>query len=107
MQNYLEKLSKLDEFVRMMVLESLNLEKYLEEHMELTKYLIRVMKYRVPDKNESDVGLRGHADKNILTILHQNEAGGLEMQNKDGEWISVKVSANCFVVMAGESFHVS
>ncbi|KAI3525087.1 hypothetical protein L1887_03759 [Cichorium endivia] len=105
-QSYIEKLTLLDQIVRMMVLESLNLEKYLEEHMELTNYLLRVMTYRVPKDNESNVGLNGHADKNILTILHQNEVGGLEVQNDDEEWIKAKVSRNCFVVMAGETFNI-
>ncbi|KAD6794657.1 hypothetical protein E3N88_05553 [Mikania micrantha] len=94
----------LDEVVRMMVLESLNLEKYMEEHMELTSYLVRVMKYRPPAKNESNMGLLSHADKNILTILQSNEVEGLEVQSKDGEWIKVKFSANSCVVMVGETF---
>nr|XP_043627165.1 probable 2-oxoglutarate-dependent dioxygenase AOP1 [Erigeron canadensis] len=105
-QFYTEKLKELDEIVRTMVLESLNLEKYIEEHMDLTSYLVRVMKYRSPKKDESNVGLLSHADKNIVTILHQNEVEGLEVQNRDGEWFKVKFSTNSFVVMVGESFKV-
>ncbi|KAL8235347.1 hypothetical protein R6Q59_021447 [Mikania micrantha] len=105
-KDYADKLKDLDEVVRMMVLESLNLEKYMEEHMELTSYLVRVMKYRPPAKNESNMGLLSHADKNILTILQSNEVEGLEVQSKDAEWIKVKFSANSCVVMVGETFKV-
>ncbi|KAI3516349.1 hypothetical protein L1887_15264 [Cichorium endivia] len=105
-RSYLEKLARLDQIVRMMILESLNLEKYLDEHMELTNYLLRVMNYRVPEKNESNLGLKAHADKHMLTILHQSEVGGLEVQNEDEEWIKPKLSPNCFVVMTGETFNV-
>ncbi|KAL4589153.1 hypothetical protein LXL04_002057 [Taraxacum kok-saghyz] len=105
-QVYHEKLRELDEIVRTMVLESLHLEKYMEEHMDLTGYLVRVMKYRAPDKDESNMGLLSHADKNMLTILHQNEVEGLQVQKKDGEWIKVKLSSNSFVVMVGETFRV-
>lgn len=82
------------------------MEKYIEEHMELTSNLIRVMKYRAPEKDESNMGLLSHADKNMLTILHQNEVEGLQVQKKDGEWIKVKLSSNSFVVMVGETFRV-
>ncbi|KAK9078297.1 hypothetical protein SSX86_002354 [Deinandra increscens subsp. villosa] len=103
---YSEKLKVLDEVVRTMVLESLNLEKYMDEHMDLTSYLVRVMKYRTPLKDESNMGLLSHADKNILTILQSNEVEGLEVQNKDGEWFKVKFSPNSCVVMVGETFKV-
>ncbi|GJX70591.1 probable 2-oxoglutarate-dependent dioxygenase AOP1 [Tanacetum coccineum] len=83
-QIYSDKLKELDEIVRTMVLESLNLEKYMNEHMELTSYLTRVMKYRVPQKDEPNAGLLSHADKTLVTILHENGVEGLEVQTKDG-----------------------
>lgn len=98
---------EVDEIVRTMVLESLNLEKYMEEHMGLSNSLVRVMKYRTPKEDESNMGLLSHADKNFVTILHQNEVEGLEVQNKDGEWFKVKFSENSFIVMVGETFKVS
>nr|GEW21955.1 probable 2-oxoglutarate-dependent dioxygenase AOP1 [Tanacetum cinerariifolium] len=103
---YSDKLTELDEIVRTMVFESLNLEKYMDEHTELTSYITRVMKYRVPQKDEPNAGLLSHADKNIVTILHENGVEGLEVETKDGEWLKVKLSANSFVVMVGEAFKV-
>ncbi|KAL4585593.1 hypothetical protein LXL04_010216 [Taraxacum kok-saghyz] len=105
-QTYSKMLWELDEMVKTMVFEGLNLEKYLKEHLEATNYHLKVMKYRVADKSESTMGLDSHADTSILTILHQNGIQGLEIRTKDGDWVTVNVSPNSFVVMAGESFNV-
>ena len=93
--------------VRTMVLESLGLKKYLDEHLDSTKYLLRVMKYKGPETAEAKLGLTSHTDKNIVTILYQNQVCGLQVQTKDGEWITVKPSPDSFIVMIGDSFHVN
>ncbi|KAL2617570.1 hypothetical protein AAZV13_08G193800 [Glycine max] len=82
-QSFSEQLSELDQIIRKMILESLGVEEYLEEHMNSTNYLLR----------------------NIVTILYQNEVEGLEVMNKDGKWISYKPSPDSFVVMIGDSLH--
>ena len=106
-QSYSEQLSELDKTVRRMILESLGLEKYMDEHMDSTNYLLRIMKYTEPETNETKVGLHAHTDKNIVTILHQNQVKGLEVLSKDGQWIEVNFSPDSFIVMAGDSLHVS
>jgi len=93
--------------VRRMVVESLGVEKYMEEHLDSTNYLLRVMKYKGPESNDTQLGLHSHTDKNIVTILYQNHVEGLQVQTKDGKWISFQPSPNSFVVMIGDSFHVS
>ncbi|XP_050286345.1 probable 2-oxoglutarate-dependent dioxygenase AOP1 [Quercus robur] len=102
-QSFSERLSKLDQIVRRMILEGLDLEKYLEEHMWSTNYLLRVMKYKGPQTSETKIGLTAHTDKNIVTILYQNQVEGLEVETKDGEWINVKPSPDSFTVMIGDS----
>ena len=104
---YSKKLRELDEIVKRMVFKSLDLDKYLVEQMKSTSYLLKLMKYRAPEPNEADIGLHTHTDTNIMTILHQDEIGGLEIQTKNDEWIRVKASPNSFVVVAGETFNVS
>lgn len=93
--------------MKRMVFEILDLEKYFAEQMKSTSFLLKVMRYRAPEPNESDIGLHTHTDTNIMTILHQDEIGGLEIQTKNDKWIQVKVSPNSFVVVAGETFNVS
>jgi hypothetical protein len=36
-----------------MILESLGVEKYMEEHMNSTDYLLRVMKYKGPQTSDT------------------------------------------------------
>jgi len=104
-QSFSEKLSEFDQIIRRMILESLGVERYLEEHMESTNYLLRVMKYKGPQTSETKLGLNAHTDKNIVTILHQNQVDGLEVETKDGEWINIKPSQGSFIVMIGDSLN--
>lgn len=108
--SYTEILSELDMIVRKIVLESLGLEKYMDEHMNSTNYVLRVQKYDRPQSHEPQPGLLPHTDKNIITILQQlNHVRGLEVLTKDGlKWITVEpTSLSSFIVVAGISFHVS
>ncbi|KAI9084646.1 hypothetical protein K1719_033428 [Acacia pycnantha] len=108
-QAFSEQLSELDQKVRKMVLESLGVEKYLDEHMNSTNYLLRVMKYSAPQIEDAQHGIDSHTDKNIVTTLCQlNGISGLEVETKDGKWITYQPSSpHSFVVMIGDSFHVS
>ncbi|KAG6430018.1 hypothetical protein SASPL_108077 [Salvia splendens] len=103
-ESFSEKLLELDKIVRKMVVESLGLDKYMDEHMDSTDYLIRLQKYDKPRSDETELGLSSHTDKNIVTILYQNEINGLEVLTKDGQWFTSQPSLNSFVVMIGESF---
>lgn len=76
--------------------------------MSSTNYLLRVMKYKGPQTSDTKVGLSTHSDKNVVTILYQNQVEGLQVMTKDGKWISYKPSSSSsFVVMIGDSLHVS
>ncbi|CAN6570627.1 unnamed protein product [Malus baccata var. baccata] len=105
-QSFSEQVSELDQIIRRMILESLGLEKYFEEHVESTNYLLRVMKYKGPETKESKLGINAHTDKNIVTILYQNQVDGLEVQTKACKWIKVKPSSpHSFIAMIGDSLH--
>ncbi|KAG2330804.1 hypothetical protein Bca4012_040788 [Brassica carinata] len=106
MYKFSEQLVELDVMVRRMIMESFGVEKYLDEHLNSTNYLFRMMKYTAPpddDVEEAKLGLRSHTDKNIITILHQYEVDGLEIMTKDGQWIKVKPSQHSFIIMVGDS----
>ncbi|KAL7140027.1 hypothetical protein ABFS83_09G093300 [Erythranthe nasuta] len=101
-----EELFELDKNVRRMVLESVGLDKYMDEHMDSTYYLVRCQKYDAPQTNETEVALPPHTDKNIITILYENGVNGLEVMTENGKWIAFKPSTpNSCIVMAGEAFH--
>ncbi|XP_047957399.1 probable 2-oxoglutarate-dependent dioxygenase AOP1 [Salvia hispanica] len=108
-QSYRENLVELDKIVRKLVLESLQLGKYMDDHLNSTNYVVRVQKYDSPPNHEAgQPGLLPHTDKNILTILQQlNQVCGLEILTKDGKnWINAQPTSpySCFVFV-GISFH--
>ncbi|KAL3335344.1 hypothetical protein AABB24_031519 [Solanum stoloniferum] len=84
-QSYSEQLSKLDKTIRRMIMESLGVEKYMDEHMNSANYPLRLIKYKEPQSDETKTGLSAHTDKNIVTILYQNQVKGLEILTKDGQ----------------------
>ncbi|OMP00172.1 Oxoglutarate/iron-dependent dioxygenase [Corchorus olitorius] len=93
----------LEKTIRAMILESFGLDdNYVKEHMDLTKYSVRLMKYEAQTQSNDDPLLVAHYDSNLLTLLYQNEVNGLEIQN-NGEWIKVKFSPHSFIVMIGET----
>ncbi|KDP37378.1 hypothetical protein JCGZ_06832 [Jatropha curcas] len=88
-----------------MIFDGYGMEKYYQSHMESTAYFSRLVNYIVPQQNENEtkLGLYPHTDKSFLTILHQNDVNGLEIQTKNGEWVDVDLSSfSNFLVMAGE-----
>ncbi|CAH8361977.1 unnamed protein product [Eruca vesicaria subsp. sativa] len=102
-----EQLTELDVMVRRMILESFGIEKYIEEHLNSTNYLFRMIKYTTPPTEdvETKLCLPSHTDKNIMSILHQYQVDGLEIKTKDEKWIKVKPSHQhySFIVMIGDS----
>ncbi|KAJ0008251.1 hypothetical protein Pint_29940 [Pistacia integerrima] len=96
MQYVSEQVSQLDQTIRRRILESYNLEKYMEEHIDSTNYLVRVMKYEGPQTTETQLGLPTHSDVDMATILYQNQVDGLEVRTKNGEWIQLKPSPASF-----------
>lgn len=86
-----------------MIFKSYGVEKYHDSHAKSATYLCRAMKYKTPDKDQSNMGFVSHTDKDFVTILHQNQVNGLEIKARDGEWFSVELSPSSFIVMAGEA----
>lgn len=105
---YSKVMKQLHEKVVRMIFDNYGVDKYYESNKEATTYLLRFLKYRAPQENESNKGLLPHTDKSFLTILHQNHVNGLEVKAKNGEWISLDFApSSTFVVMAGEAIMVS
>ncbi|XP_059644652.1 probable 2-oxoglutarate-dependent dioxygenase AOP1 [Cornus florida] len=101
--SFARTVEKLDHMVVRMLFESYGVEKYCESHIGSATYLLRFLKYRAPELNETTLAFPSHTDKSFLTILYQNQVSGLEVRARDGEWINVEFPPNSFVVMAGDA----
>lgn len=100
--------AQLDQIVTRMLFESYDVEKYYESYVGSITYYLRVLQNKAPGVDSPKLGFVTHTDKSFTTILHQNHVNGLEVQTKDGYWISVPMaSPSSFVVMAGDALMVS
>lgn len=53
------------------------------------------------------LGVGSHKDSGALTILAQDDVGGLEVKRRfDGEWVSVRPVPNSFVINVGDIVQV-
>ncbi len=66
--------------------------------------LFRIFRY--PEHRFDDAadewGVREHTDYGFLTILLQDDSGGLEVRSWDGNWIAAPPIPNTFVVNIGD-----
>ncbi|KAH0720944.1 hypothetical protein KY289_006281 [Solanum tuberosum] len=105
-KSYSKPLVEFDEMMKRMVLESLGLQNYIDQFLDLTSFLLRLTKYNADEDEEigNKPGIGDHTDGNFLTIISQNQVNGLQILKKNGEWIDVDISSNSFIVLAGDSF---
>ncbi|KAL3511832.1 hypothetical protein ACH5RR_024549 [Cinchona calisaya] len=101
--SFSKAVAELDQMVMKMVSEKYGIEKNYETLLGSMSYLLKLIKYRVPRENEKNLGIVPHTDKSFTSILHQHQVKGLEIKNKDGEWMLIDPSPSSFIVMAGDA----
>ncbi|KAI3882882.1 hypothetical protein MKX03_015777 [Papaver bracteatum] len=93
-------LQELEGVVRKMIFQYLGVGDYYDSNIKNSDNVFRVLKYKAPRSDESDIGLPPHTDKSILTILYQ-DINGLEFLSKEGQWFQTQPGT--FTVLAGEA----
>jgi isopenicillin N synthase-like dioxygenase len=56
--------------------------------------------------SDDDIGVVPHSDSGGFTILWQDEWGGLEIQNKNGEWVGASPVEGTFVINIGNIMQI-
>ncbi len=66
--------------------------------------LMRLMRYprQIVAAQENSIGATAHTDFGVITILHQDPGGGLEIQCADGNWTRASHKPGTFVVNLGQ-----
>jgi len=65
--------------------------------------MLRLLHYPTQQPNDLAIGSQPHTDGSAVTILAQDDAGGLEAVNDLGEWTKVAPIAGTFVINLGET----
>ncbi|KAJ7975624.1 Gibberellin 20-oxidase [Quillaja saponaria] len=73
------------------------------EFFEENNSIMRLNYYPPCQKPELTLGTGPHCDPTSLTILHQDQVGGLQVC-VDNEWRSIRPNSNAFVVNIGDTF---
>ncbi|PWA38898.1 2-oxoglutarate (2OG) and Fe(II)-dependent oxygenase superfamily protein [Artemisia annua] len=66
---------------------------------------LRINRYSPPtdlEEKETTEGLGMHTDMSCITIVYQDETGGLQVKSKDGTWMDIVPSEGTLVVNIGD-----
>lgn len=75
-----------------------NLDRYFEDP---TTFL-RLLHYPTQPQEEGLFGSAPHTDYGFITLLAQDDVGGLEVKNKAGEWVPAPPIPDSFVMNVGD-----
>lgn len=66
-------------------------------------YPVSVLRFiHYPPQKEMSNGAGAHTDYGCITLLYQDQTGGLQVQGVDGEWVDASPVENSFVVNIGD-----
>ncbi|KAL9148451.1 hypothetical protein ABFS82_12G041900 [Erythranthe guttata] len=103
-QKYCEAMNNLSQVILELLAISLGVERfYYSKFFEDGRSVMRGNNYP-PCRNAGlTFGTGPHSDPNSLTILHQDQVGGLEIFS-DNKWRAIKPRRDAFVVNIGDTF---
>ncbi|MBV6656373.1 MAG: isopenicillin N synthase family oxygenase [Devosiaceae bacterium] len=83
-------------------------EDYFSAGLEEPLHYCRILKYppMPADAAPNQLGAGAHTDWGLLTLLLQDDIGGLEVRSSDGEWIAAPPIPGTYIINLGEMFPV-
>lgn len=83
-------------------------EDYFAEGLSEPLFNSRLLRYapQPEDAAYNQIGAGAHTDWGMITILLQDDVGGLEVENAAGEWISAPPIPGTFIINLGEMVRV-
>lgn len=102
---YYGEMKLLGERILRMIARSLNLdENWFAPHFQPPAATVRLIKYppQPPGADFNQIGAGAHTDWGSITILAQDDSGGLEVRNLEGSWIDAPPVADAFVINLGD-----
>jgi len=75
------------------------------ENCSKSTCFLRLNRYPPCPFSPETFGLMPHTDSDFLTILYQDQVGGLQLM-KDSKWVAVKPNLDALIVNIGDLFQV-
>lgn len=73
-----------------------------QSYLSVATGLLRVYRYPRCHEPEGAWGIDVHTDSSVLSIIHQDEVGGLQVYSKDHQWLDVNPLPNTLIVNIGD-----
>ncbi|TXG62877.1 hypothetical protein EZV62_009871 [Acer yangbiense] len=78
-------------------------KKYYESEFKNCDGYLRIINYSPPESLEDEVeGLGMHTDMSCVTIVYQDEIGGLQVRSKEGKWMDITPCKGTLIVNVGD-----
>ncbi|KAK9274162.1 hypothetical protein L1049_018976 [Liquidambar formosana] len=106
LQEYGKKMTELSNRIVEIVLMSLGdgfEKKYYDSEFKNCHGYMRIINYSPPESLKEEVeGLGMHTDMSCVTIVYQDETGGLQVRSKEGKWMDISPCEETLVVNVGD-----
>jgi isopenicillin N synthase-like dioxygenase len=104
---YADIMTKLCDQLTLIIMQALGVKEIDYQNLfERPTIWLRLLYYPPQILPDNDLyGSAPHRDFGALTVLAQDQVGGLQVQSPDGEWLDVPELPNSFVVNVGNMLH--
>ncbi|KAH6779880.1 2-oxoglutarate and oxygenase superfamily protein [Perilla frutescens var. hirtella] len=106
LQEYGSKVTELSKTILNFVLMTLGdgfESKYYDSEFNNCHGYMRINNYTPPQNSDEEAeGLGMHTDMSCLTIVYQDEIGGLQVRSRDGKWMNIIPCEGTLVVNIGD-----
>ncbi|MED6173402.1 hypothetical protein PIB30_058934 [Stylosanthes scabra] len=103
-QKYCDSMKELSFAIMELLAISLGLDRlYIKTFFEDGESIMRCNSYPPCNRSSLTLGTGPHSDPTSLTILHQDQVGGLEVY-LDNKWFAVRPRPDAFVINIGDTF---
>lgn len=106
LKEFAEAMAKLARLLAGVLTENLgNRKEVIEDICDESTCFLRLNRYPACPISPEIFGLVPHTDSDFLTILYQDQVGGLQLM-KDSKWVAVKPNQDALIVNIGDLFQV-
>ena len=103
-ERYIAEVDALGRYVVQLIAMSLGLPAHaLDHHFDKPTTFLRLRHYPPqPPVQDEQMGSAPHTDYGVITLLAQDDAGGLQVRPRDGDWIEAPPIPDTYVLNVGD-----